>query len=44
MKLKKALGMGKPCTAKSEEKFKELDIVPSLASKKVRTRATTVGK
>lgn len=34
MKLKKTLGRVKPRTAKSEEKFKESDIVPSFASQK----------
>lgn len=34
MELKKTLGMAKPRTAKSEEKFKEFDRVPSFTSKK----------
>lgn len=44
MKLKKVLGMGKPYMSKSEEKFKESDILPSFAQNKVHTHAIKVGK
>lgn len=44
LKLKKTPSTAKPHAAKSEEKFKEPDIVPSCASKKVYTYATQLGK